>query len=130
MAEIRIPHERALPNYENAVVPREKLERYCRDPDHLSKAFGKSSGKDKARVFRAALGLVKEDWELLKSGILQELPYHEAVTGDEDEYGKRYNVNIPITGPNGHTVIVFTSWIIRPKTDYPFFVTALCLRGV
>jgi len=130
MAENRTPHEKALPNYENAVIPRDKLERYCLDSAHEPKAFGKSSGKDKARVFKAALGFVKADWELLKNRILEDLPYEEATVGHEDEHGKRYNVNVPITGPNGHTVTVLTAWIIRPNTDYPFLVTALCLGGV
>lgn len=129
MAEIRTPHERALPGHEKAVIPREKLERYCLDSAHEPKAFGKGSGKDKARVFKAALGFVKSDWELLKNRILEELPYREALIRQEDEYGKRYNVNVLITGPNGHTATVLTAWIIRPNTDYPFFVTALCLEG-
>jgi hypothetical protein len=89
MAEIRTPHERALPNHEKAVIPREKLERYCLDSAHEPEAFGKSSGKDKARVFKAALGFVKADWELLKNRILEELPYREALIQQEDEYGKR-----------------------------------------
>jgi uncharacterized protein DUF6883 len=130
MIENRAPHENALPNYTNAVIPREKLERYCLDPEHVSFAFGKSSGKDKARVFQAALGFGKSDWELLKIRILEELPYQEAILGHEDEHGKRYNVHVSITGPNGHTVTVLTAWIIRPNTDYPFFVTARCLGEV
>jgi hypothetical protein len=85
MAENRTPHEKALPNYENAVIPREKLERYCLDPVHVSSTRGKSSGRDKARVFQAVLGLGKGDWELLKKLILEELPYYEAtVFQDED----------------------------------------------
>jgi hypothetical protein len=130
MAENRIPHELALPNHQNAVINREKLELYCLDSAHVSLVFGKSSGKDKARVFQAALGFVRADWELLKTRILEELPYQEALLGHEDEHGKRYNVNVPITGPNGQIVTVLTAWIVRPNTDYPFFVTARCLEGV
>ena len=130
MAENRTPHEHGLPNHQNAVISREKLELYCLDPGHVSLVLGKSSGKDKARVFQAALGFGKADWELLRNRILDELPYHEALIGHEDEHGKRYNVNVPITGPNGRTVIVLTAWIMRPNTNYPFFVTALCLKGV
>lgn len=111
-------------------MSREKLERYCLDSEHVSLAFGKSSGKDKARVFKSALGFVKTDWELVKNRILEELPYQEALMRHEDEYGRRYNVNVPITGRNGHTVTVLTAWIIRPNTDYPFFITAFCLGGV
>lgn len=129
MAENRTPHERAIINYGNAVIPREKLERYCLDSAHVSTAFGKSSGKDKARVFRAMLGLEKEDWELLKDRILEELPYEEATVGHEDEYGKRYNVEVTITGPNGNKALVLTAWIIRPGTDFPCLTTAYVMSG-
>ena len=128
MAENRIPHERALPNYENAVVLRDKLERYCLDSAHVSKTFG-SSGKDKARVFKARLGFGKGDWELLKNRILEELPYEEATSRDEDEHGKRYTVAVTITGPNGNTSAVLTAWIVRSGTDFPSLISARCMRG-
>lgn len=129
MTEKRTPHPHALPNYENAVIPRDKLERYCLDPTHISRAYGKSSGRDKARVFQAALGFGQADWELLRNQIQEELPYHEATLGHEDEYGKRYNTELPITGPNENTVIVLTTWIVRPGTNHPAFVTAWCIGG-
>ena len=127
MSDNRTPHEHALPNYENAVILREKLERYSLDPTHVSKAFGKSSGQDKARVFEAALGFLKADWELLKNRILEELPYKEATVGDEDEHGRRYTVALAIAGPNGNTAVVLTAWIIKTGTDFPFLISARCI---
>src|SRR5947199_7090065 len=112
MAQDLTPNQYALPNYQNAVIPRKKLERYCLDPQHMSRPYGSSSGKDKARVFKAALGFEQADWELLKNRILEELPYHEAIVRHEDHYGKRYNVELPIVGPNGDTVRVLTAWIV------------------
>lgn len=129
MSDHRTPHERALPNHKKAVILREKLERYSLDPDHVSSTVGKSSGKDKARVFRAALGFLKADW-LLKNRILDELPYEEATLGDEDKHGKRYTVEVAITGPNGNTAVVLTAWLIRPGTDFPFLTSARCLSRV
>ncbi len=129
MAKDSTPNKHALPNYQNAVILREKLERYCLNPRHVSRPYGSSSGKDKARVFKAALGFEQADWELLKLRVLEALPYYEALLREEDDYGKRYNVELPITGPNGNTVTVLTAWIVRPGTDYPFLVTALCLEG-
>jgi hypothetical protein len=126
MPEDRVPHPHALPNYQKAVILREKVEKYCLDSNHESRAYGKSSGKDKARVFKAALGFEQTDWELFRQRILEALPYHEAILGDEDEYGKRYNVHVKITGPNGNTEVVLTAWIVRPQTDYPSFTTAWC----
>ena len=123
MGNTRDPHHGCLPNYEKAVIPREKLERYCLDPEHTSKTYG-SNGKDKAYVFRALLGIDQSHWELLRDGILNELPYHEATLGADDEYGQRYNVKVPITGPNGNTAIVLVAWIVRPGSDSPFLVSA------
>lgn len=130
MAQDSTPHQNALPNYQNAVIPREKLEKYCLDPQHVSLPYGKSGGKDKARVFKAVLGFEQGDWELLKDRILEALPYHEAIVRHEDEHGKRYTVQIAITGPNGKREMVLTGWIIRPGTDYPFLTTARCIIGV
>ncbi len=121
----RSPHPNALPNYQRAVIPSAKLEKYALNPKHVSRAWGKSSGKDKALVFQSALGFNQSNWELLQQRILEVLPYHEAVLGEEDEYGKRYTVSSPITGPNLNTANVLTGWIIKPETDYPSLTTAL-----
>jgi uncharacterized protein DUF6883 len=59
--------------------------------------------------------------------ILEELPFHEAVLGKEDEFGKRYNVTLPIEGVNGKVVNVLTAWIIKPGEERPSFVTARCM---
>ena len=60
----------------------------------MSQPYGKSSGKDKARVFKASLGFEQADWELLKQRILEALPYFEATLRNEDEYGKRYKCRV------------------------------------
>jgi hypothetical protein len=127
MPKDRAPHPKALVNYQNAVILREKLEKYCLAPTHVSRVHGKSSGKDKARVFKAALGFEQSDWELLRQKILEEVPHCEATIGHEDEFGTRYNVQVKITGPNGKTEVVLTAWIVRPGTDYPFLTTAWCM---
>ena len=120
MPEDTVPHPQALPNYQHAVILREKLEKYCLNPNHESRPYGSSAGKHKARVFKAALGFEQTHWELLKQRILEAIPYCEAVLGNEDEYGKRYNAPVPITGPKGRPEIVLTAWIVKQGTDYPF----------
>jgi hypothetical protein len=120
----RIPHTNALPNYHNAVIPPDKLKKYALDPRHVARVFGGRNGSDKARVFKAALGFELDNWEILRDRILGELPYHEAVLGDEDEYGQRYNVILPIEGANGKTVAVITAWIIEPDKDYARLISA------
>src|SRR5215208_8171032 len=94
----RSPHPNALPNYEKAVIPRNKLEDYALNPAH-------TDGQHKARLFKSILGFEKADWEELAKIILDELPYHEASLSREDQWGKFYSVSLPIVGPNGNTAI-------------------------
>ena len=114
----RIPNSNALPNYDRAVIEQIKLEGYVLDLTH-------PVGKHKAIVFKSALGFEQSHWEMLREAITAELPYHEAVVGRTDRYGQRYNVTVPITGPNGRTVEVLTAWIVDIGADHPRFVTAL-----
>jgi hypothetical protein len=116
-------------NCEKAVILREKLARYSLDPEHIGYPHGKSSGRDKARVFKAVLGFDPTSWELLRDRILEELPFHEAAEGRSDEFGQRYVVNMPIEGINGNTAIVLVAWIVRTGTDFPVLVSARCLTG-
>jgi len=114
--ENRSVHPKALPNYENAVIPRTKLEEYALNP-------ASTDGQHKARLFKSILGFEKPDWQKLEKIILDELPYHEAVFAREDKWGKFYSVSLPIIGLNGNTAIVQTIWIIQKGKDYPSFVT-------
>lgn len=65
-AQNREVHPNALPNYERADIPREKLEKYALNPNHVSRTYGGSSGQDKAQVFKSALGFDVSNWELLQ----------------------------------------------------------------
>jgi uncharacterized protein DUF6883 len=114
----RTVHGKALPNYQRAVIPRAKIEGYVLD-------LGHPVGRNKAIVFRSALGFEQVHWEMMRASIIAELPYCEAVVGKADKFGTRYNVTMPITGQNGQTVDVLTAWIIETGNDYPTFVTAL-----
>lgn len=113
----RTVHGKALRNYLRAVIPRLKVEGYVLDPTH-------PDGKHKAIVFKSALGFEQSDWEMLRNSIIAELPYNEAIAGKTDQYCTRYNVTMPIMGPNGRTLKVLTAWKFEAGEDYPSFVTA------
>jgi uncharacterized protein DUF6883 len=110
-------HPNALANYENCVILRSKLEGFALDPMH-------DYGKHHARVFKSTLGFEQLNWEILEQRIREELPYCEAVAKDVDHHGKRYQVIMEITGPNGSTASVLTAWIIKVGTDYPVLTSA------
>ena len=119
--EPRSVHPRALPNYQNAVIPRSKLEDYALSPAH-------TEGRHKALLFKSILGFEKTDWEKLAKTILDELPYYEALPAGEGPWGEKYLVALPIEGLNGNIAIVETVWIIIPENGYPSFVTPRTIR--
>lgn len=117
----RRPHSEALPNFREAQIPPEKLVAYLLDPLH-------KEGQHKARVFKSALGFQQSNANELEKAILAELPYHAALLVSEGQWGAKYQVGLPITGPTGVSVEVLTIWIIRKNTDFPKFVTARVIR--
>ena len=92
-----------LPNCERAVIEDSKLVSYALSP-HSER------GRHKARMFAQALGFNLLNWELLKQSTLEALPALPATLTRETVFGKKYEVVIPITGPNGRTVDVLTVW--------------------
>ena len=108
--------DKAIPNVENATINPKKLTEYALNPNH-------PVGGNKAKVFESALGYNQSNADDLMRQIYEKLPNSEAVLGQLDEYGQRYIVDIPITGPNGNTVNVRTGWIIKTGSDIPELTT-------
>ena len=102
-------HPDALPNAEKAVIRTERLQGYALNFDH-------PEGMHKAKVFEAKLGITAKNQELLVSQIRQGLPLARATPKLHDEYGQRYSVDVPVTGPDGSGMVT-TAWIIRPGSD-------------
>jgi hypothetical protein len=100
-----------LSNPENAVADVRKLRDYCLNPEH-------PRGKHKAQVFSVALGLGADDAEELRETLLSAARSEEAVTGEEDEYGKRYVLDFDMRSAVG-TATVRSGWIIRHGEDFP-----------
>jgi hypothetical protein len=92
-----------LPHCEHAIIEDSKLVRYALNPRS-------ERGQHKARVFAQVLGFNLSNWELLKRTIIEALPARPATVTSETVFGKKYEVIVPITGPNGRTVDVLTVW--------------------
>jgi len=99
-----------LPNYENAIIEDSKLTEYALNPDS-------NTGKHKARVFQSALGFNLTNWRLLKQAILDALPRYEAQFKSETVFGKKYTVELLVTGPNGNSLPVLTAWQFDRQLD-------------
>ena len=93
-----------LPNGDLAVVDIEKVRDYCLNPDH-------SHGRNKARVFRSALGLTQKDGHVLRESLLEAAREGDAVGGHVNEFGAHFSVDFEMTWGSRRAVIR-SGWII------------------
>jgi hypothetical protein len=100
-----------LPNGEHAIVPLEKLEDYCLNPNH-------PRGQHKARVFAAVLGITIANADPLRTALLTAAATADAAAGETDAYGQRYVLDFDMQGPTGRA-LVRSSWIIRHGEHIP-----------
>ena len=105
-----------LPYFKNAVIDSKKIYDYALNPNH-------PVGGNKARVFGSALGYNQSNGEGLIAQIYENLPQNEAITGQNDQFGQRYTVDMSITGPNGNTAVVRTGCILAPGSVTPSLTT-------
>lgn len=102
-----IPHKSGEPlfNVDRALFIPAKLTGYSLNPNH-------SSGKDKARVWAATIGAGPRDAGEIERQVMMSLHRYPAVPeGAPQEFGEKFTVMVPVTGPNGKTVDVLTAWI-------------------
>ena len=80
-----------LPNAEFAIVEIDKLTEYCLNPDH-------PRGRHKARVFKSALGIDRNDASWLRELLLDSVVDFEARIGRSDSFGQQYVVEFLVEG--------------------------------
>ena len=100
--EIIIKAKNPLPDYEHAIIPKEKFIAY---------ALNFEKDINKARAFKKALGYTIDNVDDLIANIKQCLPYFESIQKPDNGYGKRYEVVIELVGSNGKKANVLTAWI-------------------
>ncbi|QJB56884.1 DUF6883 domain-containing protein [Pseudodesulfovibrio sp. zrk46] len=98
-----------------AYIDPQKLTGYALNPSH-------PKGKDKARVFESALGFNQANANSLLQQIQEGVKNNIAISGKVNEYGSRFTVDIPVTGPKG-TGVVRTGWIYEPGSNVPKLTT-------
>jgi hypothetical protein len=96
-----------------------KLTGYCLDESH-------EPGAEKARVFRASLGLTASDAEALRDALLAAADAAEAVPGEVDQYGERFRVDF-LMRHEGKEATVRSAWIYETGDDIPRLVTCFVL---
>jgi hypothetical protein len=104
-----------LPGGDRAIVPWEKLIDYSLNPNH-------GEGGNKARVFRAALGITRENAGVLREALLRAAADGEAIESGSDEYGRRFRIRFQLETPAGQATII-SAWIIDTGSSTPRLVS-------
>ena len=105
-----------LPQAQEAVVPRAKVENYLLDPAH-------PIGGGKARFF-IHFGFRREQWNLLAEAIRKHAVENPATDSIADRDGITYLVEGPLETPSGRKPRVRTVWLIESGQLAPRFITA------
>jgi hypothetical protein len=113
--EPRPPHYPAHPDFSNPDIGPSKISGYALNSEH-------PVGGNKYRVINSATGLGPEDAAKVEAQIREGVRNGTVVLGKADQYGQRYNIDMPLTGPKG-TIIVRTAWIIDAGSTTPRLVT-------
>jgi len=111
-----------LPNAKKAIIDSNKVTGYALNPNH-------TTGGHKARVFQSALGYNGSNANHLIRQVKRQLPNYEAIPRGTNQQGYLFRVDMPITGPNGRTVIVRTGWIVHYNTTTPRLTTIYVIGG-
>lgn len=98
-----------------AAIPAEKLRDYLLSPVH-------PIGRYKSAFFRS-LGYSQDQWQVLERDLRLHLS-NEARSVGITEYGQKFSVSGPLSGPNGRSADLVSMWIILANEKIPRFITA------
>jgi len=102
---------------ERLVIDPRKLTDYALNPNS-------PHGKHKAILFEKLLGFTQDNYAGLIHQLKERCLQAEAVFHSEDEFGRRYTVEIHIEGTTGQWATVRTGWIVpTDETNTAHLVT-------
>lgn len=106
-----------LPHLEQASIPIEKLRDYVLNPDH-------PAGRNKARVFKAILGLERKHAAAFAEIIRESLNRAPAVKKEVIAYGEPWLTYHEIIGLQGRPAIVTVAWLFKlDQPEIPVLIT-------
>lgn len=94
-------------------IAHEKIKNYLLSPKKRN---------DKSK-WLAEAGYTLESSQLLINDLQNQILSLDAVPTDETEYGQMYEINGPLTGPNGKTLMVRSIWMRENETKMTKFIT-------
>ncbi len=105
-----------LPNYDKAIVPREKIVDYLLSLAHRD-------GRSKA-IFFSSFGFSVDAWQTLADMLRRHAAAHAVAKIESTPFGTRYVVEGEIDAPDGRTPLVRVVWFIDTGEDIPHLATA------
>ena len=105
-----------VPNYEQAIVPKEKLTEYLLNFEHID-------GKSKA-LFYQKYGFEKENFEDLIVSLKKIISENDFDNCNETPWGKKYVVFGYLFSVRQPPPMVKTVWQIKKDDDFPRLITA------
>lgn len=105
-----------LPNAENALVEREKIEDYLLNTAHRY-------GASKAAFF-GAFGFRGADWEVFAQALREQGRTHPVTKVRDTAFGPRYEIDGELIAPNGRRPRIRTVWQLDKGERTPRFITA------
>ena len=109
-----------LPNYDNAVIPQDKIDRHLLSMTHRD-------GRSKAKFF-LQFGFSATSWQALAEALSHHASAHDVTTIEDSPFGTRYIIEGIILAPDGRTPLIRSIWFIETGENFPRFVTAYPIR--
>ena len=109
------PSHPDTPDFTSPEIDERKITSYAMNPYH-------PVGKNKYRVITSATGLDVGDAALIEEQIRTGVREGSPMLGKADQYGQRWSVDVPLTGPKG-TIMVRTAWMLETGSTTPRLIT-------
>lgn len=106
---------REKPRFDNVEIDKRTISEYVMNGEH-------PQGQHTFRAITSATGLTARDADQLETQIRDGVRNGTPVAGKHDQDGRRWSVDVPVTGPAG-TMTVRTAWIVEPGSGQPRLAT-------
>lgn len=111
-----------LPSLDRAVIPEAKIVSYLLSVRH-------PGGRAKAR-FLESFRFRTQDWRMLRDAIFAHAATNDITALHQTRYGTRYEIDEPLTTPDGRAPIVRVVWFVASQEGIPRLVTLVPRRIV
>jgi hypothetical protein len=105
-----------LPNVDNARIDRTKIVDYLLAADH-------PEGAAKAGFF-SRFGFNISDWQIFAGALISHARLCQVTGQSESRFGTKYQIDGPLTCPDGRSPAIRAVWIVDAGTDFPRLITA------